>query len=85
MNQEHWDQGHGLILIAGGVGINPILSILNDVTAWIDHHHHHHHHHHQHEQQGTEEEEGGEDGKVGGGGGGFKVKMIFTAADAQVR
>jgi len=36
MTPEHWRKGTRLILLGGGVGINPLVSILRHVGAWLD-------------------------------------------------
>lgn len=36
MTPEHWRRGTRLVLVGGGVGINPLVSILRHVTAWLD-------------------------------------------------
>jgi hypothetical protein len=35
MGEGHWAGGTRLVLVAGGVGINPLLSILRHVDAWL--------------------------------------------------
>ncbi len=36
MTPEHWRKGTRLVLLGGGVGINPLVSILRHVGAWLD-------------------------------------------------
>lgn len=36
MTQEHWTQGTRLVLLGGGVGINPLVSILRHIGAWLE-------------------------------------------------
>lgn len=36
MTPEHWRKGTRLVLLGGGVGINPLVSILRHVTAWLE-------------------------------------------------
>lgn len=36
MTQEHWAKGTRLVLLGGGVGINPLVSILRHICAWLE-------------------------------------------------
>jgi NAD(P)H-flavin reductase len=36
MTEDHWRKGTRLVLLAGGVGINPLMSILAHVVGWVE-------------------------------------------------
>lgn len=55
MAPEHWRKGTRLVLLGGGVGINPLVSILHHVAAWLE---------------GPEGEKASSGASSGGGGGG---------------
>jgi NAD(P)H-flavin reductase len=40
MNDDEWAKGQKLILICGGVGVNPFISMLAHVCGWLDTHTH---------------------------------------------
>ena len=73
MAPEHWRRGTRLVLLGGGVGINPLVSILRHVAAWLE---------------GPEGEKASS-GAGGGGGGkgaaGFRVSLVHCAGRADVR
>lgn len=69
MTPDHWHKGTRLVLLGGGVGINPLVSILRHVGAWLDAN-----------DRGGETDGAGN----GGGGGGFRVSLVYSAATAEV-
>lgn len=36
MTPEQWREGTRLVLLGGGVGINPLVSILRHIAAWLE-------------------------------------------------
>lgn len=73
MTPEHWRRGTRLVLLGGGVGINPLVSILRHVATWLE---------------GPEEEKASS-GVSGNGSGkgaaGFRVSLVHCAGRADVR
>lgn len=36
MIPKHWRKGTRLVLLGGGVGINPLVSIMRHIVAWLE-------------------------------------------------
>lgn len=71
MTPDHWRRGTRLVLLGGGVGINPLVSILRHVAAWLE---------------GPEGNETSSTSSGDGGKGeGFRVSLVHCAGTADVR
>ena len=72
MTEEHWRKGTRLVLLAGGVGINPLMSILAHVVGWVEER--------EKENEGGEEKEKEEEEGIEEEKGRFQVSLIYSAA-----
>jgi len=81
MTEEHWRKGTRLVLLAGGVGINPLMSILAHVVGWVE----------AKREEGEEEAADAIDGDGNGncplgekkeeeGKGEFQISLVYSAA-----
>ncbi|KAM3571199.1 hypothetical protein VYU27_006747 [Nannochloropsis oceanica] len=72
MTEEHWMKGTRLVLLAGGVGINPLMSILAHVVGWVEER--------EKQQEGGKEKEEEEEEGIEKDKGRFQVSLIYSAA-----